>query len=99
MTPIYLSFPSATVAQSALFEADGSVRFPDLEILNPVPMPVARDTGDLTSDGVPLMEPVPGYHVNAVAPPDTDLSALDQWRMHPTTPFAVLYAWPGQQVV
>lgn len=57
--------------------------------LNPVPMPVVSATGEIDAEGAPVMTPVPGYHGNTVcrgACPE----ALEQWRVYPETPFAVL---------
>ena len=85
---IYLTFLTEAEAKAALFDGEAP-RYPGLEILNPVPMPVASSTGEVDADGLPMMAPVPGYHVNAVcrgACPE----ALEQWRVYPETPFAVL---------
>ncbi|TKD13432.1 hypothetical protein FBT96_19610 [Rhodobacter capsulatus] len=86
---ICLSFATAPEAQSALF-AEGAVRHAALEILNPCPMPITRETGQTDADGAPVLEMVPGYHVNCVAPDGLDLAALAAWRQFPKTPFAVL---------
>lgn len=83
MIPVYLTFPDAETAASALAD------YPDLQLANPTPMPVCRLTGATDQDGNPVSEPVPGYHVNALAPDGADLSGLDAWRRWPDTPWAV----------
>lgn len=88
MTPIYLTFHDEAAAQAALF-ADGEPRWPPLQLANPMPMPISRDTGQVDADGAPIYEPVPGWHVNALAPDDLDLGALDAWRVYPATPSVV----------
>ena len=88
LTPIYLTFATDAEALSALYDGDAP-RYPGLEILNPCPMPVVSPTGEVDAEGAPVMAPVPGYHVNAVCRGDCP-EALDQWRVYPATPFAVL---------
>jgi len=86
MIPVYLTFPDAVTAEAVL------VDYPSLQIANPAPMPVCRLTGEADPDGCPVSEPVPGYHVNALAPDGLDLSGLDAWRRYPETPWAI---WAG----
>ena len=88
MSMVYLTFADEAEALAALYEGDAP-RYPCLEILNPVPMPVCRPTGEVDAEGAPIMAPVPSYHVNAVCRGDCP-EALDAWRVYPTTPFAVL---------
>lgn len=83
---IYLTFATETEARAALFDGE-QPRYPALEILAPCPMPVCTTSGQVDTEGQPILAPVPGYHVNCVGEcPE----ALAQWRMYPVTPFAVL---------
>ncbi len=76
LRPIYLTFPDEATARAVLFDGEAP-RF-EIELANPMPMPIANDAG----------EPVEGYHVNAICSAGVDLSALDEWRTYPATPFA-----------
>lgn len=88
MMAVYLTFATEAEALTALCDGD-SQRYPGVETLNPCPMPVVSHTGEVNAEGAPIMTPVPGYHVNAVCRGDCP-EALDQWRVYPATPFAVL---------
>ena len=88
LTPIYLTFASEAEAMAALYDGDAP-RHPALEILAPCPMPVCTTTGEVDAEGAPVLAAVPGYHVNAVCRGECP-QALDQWRVYPATPFAVL---------
>lgn len=88
MMAVYLTFETEAEALAALYDGDAP-RHPALEILNPCPMPVVSHTGEVDAEGAPVTAPVPGYHVNAVCRGDCP-EALDQWRVYPATPFAVL---------
>ncbi len=83
-----MTFASEAEALAALYDGEAP-RYSGLEILNPVPMPVTSHTGEVDAEGVPVMAPVPGYHVNSVCRGECP-EALDQWRVYPATPFAVL---------
>ena len=89
MKAVYMTFASEAEALAALFDGDAP-RYPGLEILSPVPMPVCRATCEENAGGAPIMAQVPGYHVNCVCRGVIDLAALDPWRVYPETPFAEL---------
>lgn len=88
LTPIYLTFVSEAEALAALFDGDAS-RYPGLEILSPVPMPMVSPTGEVDAEVAPVLAAVPGYHVNCVCRGECP-EALEAWRVYPATPFAVL---------
>lgn len=86
MGMVYLTFTDEAEALAALYDGEAP-RYPAFEILNPVPMPVSRTTGEVGADGAPILEPVPGYHVYCVG---TCPQALERWRGFLDATFVVL---------
>lgn len=85
----HLTFADEAEARTALYIGgdEETPRYPALEILNPHPYPLSRDTGEVDAEGVPVLELVPGHHVNVVG----DFpAALDRWRHNPLMPAVVL---------
>jgi hypothetical protein len=45
-----------------------------------------EDTGALDEEGVPLLSPVAGHHIDILARATVDLSPLAEWVVTPVTP-------------
>lgn len=88
MKQTYLTFADEKEMRAALFDGDDP-RYPALELLNPVPMPVCHVTGAADGGG-PIVTPVAGYHVNALVPDGFDTAPLAQWLVTPESPFSVV---------
>lgn len=98
MITLYLRFPNLQSALAAFSDVTGQ----PVEELSEVPSkvavngllcdvdvigPLTRATGNFDADGVPLYEPVAGFHVNVWVPATAIIpEALEPYTIHPITP-------------
>lgn len=101
----YLSFPDEAAAKAVLYRIEGAVEAdPEngiearegYEVANYANIDtigvIYKPTGEMqdTDDGpMPVMAPIPGWHVNIRLLPGEDASALEPYAVTPTTPMRV----------
>lgn len=105
MQDYYLSFTDEAAAKAVLYRIEGAVEAdpemgteasPGYEVSNFRNIDtigvIYKPTGETTEqDGmtVPVMEAIPGWHVNVRVMPDEDASALEPFKVQPTTPLRI----------
>ena len=100
MTDLYLSFPDEAAAKAVLYRINGAVEAdPEngiearegYEVANYANIDtigvIYKRTGG--TDEEPVMEPLPGWHVNIRLMPGEDAAALQPFEVNPKTPMRV----------
>ena len=100
MTDLYLSFPDEAAAKAVLYRIEGAVEAdPEngieaqegYEVANYINIDtigvIYKRTGG--TDEEPVMEPLPGWHVNVRLMPGEDAAMLEPFAVYPKTPMRV----------
>lgn len=100
MTDLYLSFADEAAARAVLYRIEGAVEAdPEngieaqegYEVANYANIDtigvIYKRTGG--TDEEPMMEPLPGWHVNIRLMPGEDAAALELFEVYPNTPMRV----------
>jgi hypothetical protein len=86
MRDLYLKFASEAEAQALLYTTgeDGEVRpnYTNTDVLGVLYEP----TGEVDADGMPIMVPLAGWHVNIRLVSGEDAGPLEPFEVHPTQP-------------
>lgn len=94
----YLSFTDEDAAKAVLYRIEGAVEanpemgteavegyqvanFANIDTIGVIYKPTGTD-----EEGIPLLEPIPGWHVNVRTLEDEDGTPLEPFRVYPTKP-------------
>lgn len=87
MQDLYLSFPDQASADALLFTEERP-NFQNIDVIGTIYKPTEETT---EQDGiqVPVMAPIPGWHVNVRLVDGEDATALEPFAVTPATPMRV----------
>ena len=82
---ICLKFTDEAQAKSVLYAEDDTPNFRNIDIIGQI----TKLTGELDDQGQPITQTLDGWHVNVFLMPDEDGTALEAYRVYPSTPSRV----------
>lgn len=94
MIDLFLKFANKAEADAVLYTLHEGIEEPislyrNVDVIGTMYKPTGKVTVDEDGIEIPVVAPAPGWHVNVRLMPDEDGSALEQYRVYPTTPSRV----------